>query len=266
MIIDFKTKFMNTSDYPKENWKYYSSGGPKNRLTNLLVSKCKGYCMYCGKKVVIESDYRFQIEHAVDKDGNRYQELDSSSALMHCKYNLAISCSECNQVCKKSVDKLNLMKYGVIPACNNTCEDLCDNYRSMREDYERKNAIILQPIGSSKLEKDAIVYSLFDHLYEPNDSITDYDAIFLVQNHIDRFRLNGERFSTTVIDICVRVVQYIESGVDDLSNILSLLEGENFDNIIGEDYIRFLKDTFFNSNAGELKEFCKLLIILDAVV
>lgn len=265
MKIKIKTRFVNESEYPKENRKYYSSEGPKERLTKQLLTSCKGYCMYCGKKVVLESDYRYQLEHAVDKDGNIHQEIDCNDVLKHCKFNLAISCPECNQVCKKVVDKVNLGKYRSLEKCPSRCTTICEKYGSIREEYEKKNAIILQPIGLEELGGEAIIYNLLDHIYEPNDEVTNAESLFLIQNHIDRFKMNGSRFSTAVIDLCGQVAGFIDCGVSKVDDVFKLLEGEKVENVIGEEFILFLKQNFKDSTCERLNDFCRLLIVLDAV-
>ena len=178
MKLDIKTRF--NIEYPEENYRYYNAkSGPRKRITALLVGKCNGYCMYCGKKIIVEGEDLFQIEHAVDKDGNIHQEIDKTGALVHCKYNLAISCPKCNQECKKAVDKINFKKYAPIEQCPKKCKEICAKYNSIRYEYVKKNAIILQPIGINSIGEIAIKYNLFKHIYEPNDHIKDENSIFL---------------------------------------------------------------------------------------
>ena len=262
MKLSVKTKF--NIKYPKSNYKYYNANsGPRERLTSLLIDSCKGYCMYCGKKVTIECDEYFQIEHSVDKSGNIHQEMDASGALEHCKYNLAISCPQCNQVCKKAVEKINLQKYEPIEKCPEECLDICKKYNKIRKEYIKKNAIILQPYGIDSLGESAIIYNISKHIYEPNDDIKDEGSIFLIQNHIDRFKLNGDRFSPIIIDLCVRIVGYIESGVTDTNNIFLLLDLEKPENVLGIDFITYLKDMFMGSSSYEIGKFCRMIVLLD---
>lgn len=264
MKLEVNTKYNIT--YPLENYKYYNANsGPRKRLTTLLLGICKGYCMYCGKKVTVESDEHFQIEHAVDKDGNMHQEVDKTGALVHCKYNLAISCPECNQVCKKVVDKINLLEYDPIEKCPKICEGICEKYGKIRKEYIKKNAIILQPVGIDSIGECAITYNLLKHIYEPAEDITDEESIFLIQNHIDRFKLNGERFSPAVIELCVKIDGTVGGGVKDIKNLFLLLDTEQPENIIGIDFIEYLKDNFGNSSCDEIDKFCKMLVILDSV-
>lgn len=265
MKIAIQTKFIDERDYPRKNLKYYTSSGPKKRLTDQLLDTCKGYCMYCGKKVIIESDYRFQLEHTVDKDGNINQELDCNEVLKHCKFNLAISCSECNQVCKKVVDKVDLGKLNSLGKCPSICTNVCKNYNELKNEYEKKNAIILQPLGNSELGDKAIVYNLLDHLYEPDEKIKNDDNRFFIQNHIIRFKLNGNRFSKAIVDISARVVDLIDSGLSNTNDLFRILKGEEFVNIIGEDFVAFLEKYFFNSSCERIRNFCSLLVILDSI-
>lgn len=264
MKLDVKTKFDIV--YPLKNYKYYNpNSGPRKRLTSLLVKSCKGFCMYCGKKITTESNENYQIEHSVDKDGNIHQEIDKTGALEHCKYNLAISCNECNQVCKKVVDKTDLAKYEPIPKCPSTCKDLCDKYQQIRNEYIKKNAIVLQPIGIDELGEHAIIYNMAKHIYEPSSDIIDEAQLFLIQNHIDRFRLNGDRFSTSIIELCVKIVDMIEGGVRNVNSIFSLLSLEKPENVIGVDFIDYLRATFQFSSCEEMDRFCRMLVLLDAI-
>lgn len=264
MRLKLKTKF--TIPYPEKNYKYYSSTQPKKRLTNLLISSCDKYCMYCGKSIVLEGDYRCQIEHSVDRDGNVHQEVDIFEVLKHCKYNMAISCNECNQVCKKAVDKIDLSKYAPINECPKECKKPCDKYNDIRKEYSRKNAIILQPLGREDIGERAISYNLLKHIYEPSDEGYKDDIIFLIQNHIDRFLLNGSRFSPAVIDICAYIVDFIDGGINDIDRIISLLEYKRQDNVLGVEFINFIRCNFVESSIDKLASFCKLLVVLDAVI
>lgn len=264
MNIALKTRY--DVDYPKENFKYYNSNsGPRKRITKTLLEASNGYCMYCGKKVTVESDEYYQIEHSVDKDGNVHQEIDIYGVLEHCKYNLSISCPECNQVCKKVVDKIDLIRYAPINKCPDQCLDMCPTYIEIREEYIKKNAIILQPIGINKIGEEAISYNLFKHIYEPDDRIKEEDSVFLIQNHIDRFRLNSDRFSPAVIDLCVKVSGLVEMGAKNTEKIFEQLDLEKPENIIGIEFIRYLKRYFSGKTCSELDDFCRMLVILEAV-
>lgn len=264
MKLHIKTKF--NIKYPSENYKYYIAGsGPRKRLTALLLEACNGYCMYCGKKVKVESDECFQIEHSVDKSGNKHQEVDKTGALEHCKFNLAISCPQCNQVCKKSIVKVDLQKYAPIEICPRNCNDVCEKFEKIRKEYIKKNAIILQPLGIDSLGEFAIKYNLYKHIYEPSDEISEEGSLFLIQNHIDRFKLNGERFSPAVIDLCVKIVSFIENGISNTINIFYQLDLEKPENIIGISFIVYLKTLFYHSSYLEIDRFCRMIVILDTV-
>lgn len=262
MKINLPTQF-NIS-YPLKNIKYYSSSG-KRKIARLLFSGCQGYCMYCGKTVNIEGDRSFHLEHSVDKDGNDGQEEDPFEVLKHCKYNLAIACAECNTVCKKMVDKVDLKKYSPINKCPSTCNNMCDFYISIREDYMKKNAIILQPEGRRNPVNHLIAYNLLKHIYEPSGVEGQDEVNFFVQNHIDRFELNGRRFSPCVIDICCKVVSLYDKGIKRVGNIIDELEETTYFNILGIQFVSFIDNLFRTKEIDDLVEFCKMLVILDAV-
>ncbi len=264
MNITLKTR--HDIEYPKENYKYYNSNsGPRKRITRILLAASKGYCMYCGKKVTVESNEDYHIEHSVDKNGNVHQEIDVYGALEHCKYNLAISCPECNLVCKKVVDKIDLRRYAPIEKCPKQCLDLCPKYIDIRDEYIKKNAIILQPIGLNTIGEDAISYNLFKHIFEPSEMIEDEESIFLIQNHIDRFRLNSDRFSPAIIDLCVKITGMMEMEAKKINKILEQLDLEKPENIIGIEFIQFLKNNFSDKTCLELDNFCRMVVVLESV-
>ena len=263
MNVTLKTKY--DIEYPTDNFKYYNANsGPRKRITKLLLRACNGYCMYCGKRVTVESNENYHIEHSVDKDGNGHQEIDETGALEHCKFNLAISCSECNQVCKKVVEKVDLLKYAPIHKCPKKCIDLCPQYNEIRKEYIKKNAIILQPIGIDSLGDGAVSYNLLKHIFEPSEEIHDEDSIFLIQNHIDRFKLNAERFSPEIINLCVKITGLIDMGAKDVESLFRQLELEKPENIIGIEFIKYLKCNLGKQTCKEIDRFCRMLVVLDA--
>lgn len=264
MKVELPTKYK--IDYPRRNLKYYSCYS-KPKIAQKLFEASQGFCMYCGKRVEIEGDRLYHLEHSVDKDGNEHQEKDLSGALRHCKYNMSIACRECNEVCKKIVDKVDLGKFPFFYKCPASCDGMCELYIQIRDDYMKKNAIILQPQGKNTPIPHLISYNLLKHIYEPNCSRDYEDVLFFVQNHIDRFELNGRRFSPCIINICVKIVLEYEKGIKDFTGLMEILDEEknNYDNILGIKYVEFIKKYFCYKNAKQLIDFCRLLVVLDAV-
>lgn len=264
MKVELPTKY--DIDYPQRNLKYYS-GYSKPKIAEKLIKASQGFCMYCGKKVKIEGDRFYHLEHSVDKGGNGHQEKDSEGVLKHCKYNMAIACPECNDVCKKVVDKVDLGKFTLLLECPPTCDEMCEKYIQIRDDYMRRNAIILQPQGKNTPVPHLISYNLLKHMYEPNCTGKHEDVLFFVQNHIDRFELNGRRFSPRIIKICVKIVSGYENGIKTFEGIMEILDQEkdDYDNILGIKYVEFLKKYFSSKQEKQLIDFCKLLVVLDAV-
>ena len=137
----------------------------------------------------------------------------------------------------------------------------------MRNEYISKNAIILQPQGITKYGKQyKIRYNLLKHILEPDDENYEEEAIFLIANHIDRFHLNGDRFSTCIIDICADIFFLYKIGVKDFNSLIKEIEQKRFSNILGVLFVKFLKENFEEKSIEGLIEFCKLLILLDSVV
>ena len=264
MKVELPTQY--NVEYPRKNLKYYS-GYSKPQIAEKLIKASQGYCMYCGKKVEIEGDKYYHLEHSVDKDGNGHQEKDFSGALKHCKFNLAIACPECNDVCKKKVDKVDFGKYTILYKCPSTCDEMCENYIQIRNDYMKRNSIILQPQGKNTPAPHLISYNLLKHIYEPNCSGKHEDVLFFVQNHIDRFELNGRRYSPCIIKICAKIVMEYENGIKCFDGIMEVLDEEknDYDNILGIKFVEFLKNYFVLRKEKQLIDFCKLLVVLDAV-
>lgn len=262
MKIDFPTKYI--VKYPIENKKYYY-GKNKEEMEEVLLTASKNFCMYCGKRLEIDGDKILQLEHSVDKDGN-YNQRSKKTLLLHCKYNLAVSCVKCNEVYKKRIEKIDFNNYKDVN-CPDDCCEMCNTYKKMRNEYISKNAIILQPQGITKYGKQyKIRYNLLKHILEPDDENYEEEAIFLIANHIDRFHLNGDRFSTCIIDICADIFFLYKIGVKDFNSLIKEIEQKRFSNILGVLFVKFLKENFEEKSIEGLIEFCKLLILLDSVV
>lgn len=269
-------------DLPVSNELYYNDNH-KDEIKDPLFNASNGYCMYCGKRMLIETDLGAQLEHSVDKKGNIGQETNSKDKrwnyLKHCKHNFALSCSTCNMVCKKHVEKLDLTKHPESIKCKSIdCnKNFCDTYSSLRDDYIKRNAIILQPDGiQNDWVEYRIMYDLEKHIYYPyvvsiKDKEMDKEqywyevskGVFCIQNHIDRFRLNGERFSECIIDICSEIVFLCENGFSDIYTILKYYEDRSMDNIIGEIFIEYVKNTF--SDLSKLIDYCRMVVLFNAV-
>ena len=262
MKVELPTKY--DIEYPEQNLKYYAAYS-KPKIAGILFASCSGYCMYCGKTVRVEGDKIFHLEHSVDKKGNTHQEMDPNGVLEHCKFNLAIACANCNTVCKKMVDKIDLEKYSPLPHCPSKCSEMCEMYSSIRKEYMKKNAIILQPRGIQEPIPYLISYDLLKHIYVPIVTDEQDDVLFFIQNHIDRFELNGERFSTCIIESCSKLVLLYENGIKEFSRLVDVLNSETHLNVLEEKFIEFIQNYFSEKPVENLVDFCKLLVVLDAV-
>lgn len=267
-------------DLPKSNELYYNENH-KYKIRKPLFAAAKGYCMYCGKRVIIETDFGAQLEHSVDKKGNLGQETGDKrwKYLRHCKHNFALSCPTCNMVCKKHVEKTDLTQYSETIECKSIdCnEKFCDTYNRLRTEYIKKNAIILQPDGiRNDYMKYGIRYDLIKHTYFPHIELLKDDkvaekkcgdennkGIFYIQNHIDRFKLNGERFSECVIDICAEIVFLYENGFSDIKTIWEYYIDRVVDNIIGVLFIEYLKGIF--TDLQKMVDYCRMIVLFYVV-
>lgn len=265
MNVKLPTSF--SIDYPKENLSYYSSDNPSKRMGKLLIQASKGYCMYCGVSLDVEGMDIAQIEHSVDKKGNINQKRNKNgkeedTPLTNCKYNLAIACKDCNMKYKKSVKKVDL-KNRFKTKCPQECEMPCQDYIELRNDYIEQNKIILQPQGIYSQGKPyEIEYDLFKHLYIPfSNDVSDEE---LVQQHIMRFRLNGEKFSESVLDICSDVVELYELGIIDSKRLLDYIIRKKQINVIGKIFLNNLYERFYNDTVDNLLKYCRTIVLCSA--
>lgn len=264
--INFPTSF--EVEYPKKNIHYYGSYG-KKQLIPLLFNASKGYCMYCGKSIVNESDNdNFQIEHSVDKEGNIDQLTNEETFLTHCKHNLALACKKCNQDCKKKIEKI---KFGEIEHKKN-CREIectevsCPDYESLREQYCIKNSIILQPQGYKHNGNDCgIVYNLIYNTYSPNVSVEEWETFLFITNHIRRFRLNGDRFSWSVIDIASEIVNNFERGIKKRNELIKSVKAQRPTNRIGCIFLDFLEEDCKHLATCQLVLFCETIVVSSAM-
>ena len=54
--------------------------------------------------------------------------------------------------------------------------------------------------------------------------------------------------------------------MENIKDLLEYEEQKRQENIIGKLFVQFLHETFIEKEIGELIEFCKLLVVLGAVV
>ena len=88
-------------------------------------------------------------------------------------------------------------------------------------------------------------------------------ALFYIQNHIDRFCLNGERFSECIIDICSDIVFLWENGFSEISAFWDYYQDKVLDNIIGSLFVEYLKEHF--NDLSKMIEYCRLIVLLYSI-
>ncbi len=251
-------------EYPDNNLVYYS-GNNSRIMRDMLFEASSGYCMYCGTTLVSDDKVNFQLEHSVDKEGNYNQ--GQNSMLRNCKFNLSAACSRCNMIYKKRIEKINFNDYELMEECSEKCDEMCKTYIQMRNDYCKNNAIILQPFGYSHNDISYnVCYNLLRHTYEPACELsTEKDTLF-VMHHIMRFALNRENFSKSIVDICVEVCEFYDSGITDGQVLMKIEKEKRQSNIIGKKFVDFLGEKYIKKDVGELIEFCSMLVVLSVVV
>lgn len=254
-------------DYPNDNRPYYSGDQSKEVMSKLLLKASRGYCMYCGVSLDIEGMDISQIEHSVDKKGNKNQMKkkngsDEDTPLTNCKYNLAVACKDCNMKYKKVVEKVDL-KNRFKTACPSKCEKPCPDYMELRNDYVEQNQIILQPQGVyNQGNSYEIKYDLFKHLYNP--VLNDDTHVEFIQQHIMRFHLNREKFSESILDICSDIVELHELGIVDTNKLLDYMSQKKQLNVIGKIFFDGLYARFYNGMMDDLLKYCRAVVLCNA--
>ena len=106
---------------------------------------------------------------------------------------------------------------------------------------------------------------IFVPAYEGDYEEDDEKIRFFIQNHIDRFELNGRRFTSSVVDICVKIVTWYNNGTIEYDALMENLSMESFSNVLGALFWEYLQLEFDKQSVKKMVDFCELLVILDAV-
>lgn len=260
MKIEFPTKF--DICYPEKNLKYYNISN-KEKILNPLLKSCDYYCMYCGKSIKVDNKTSYNIEHSLEKS----MCLDNNNFLKHCKFNLSISCPDCNQKYKtRMIDNVDKKLLKKDPKCGEKkCIEPCEIFYKILEDYLSKNKIILQPNSIKSILNDyKINYNLIKHIFVPNDNCTD-DEKFFISEHIARFHLNREMYTESILNICEKIINNIDTlnWIITISQLFSIKKKERYDNILEKKFIDFLQNNF--SDIQKLYDFCELSIVISYI-
>lgn len=260
MKIEFPTKF--DVCYPETNLKYYNTSN-KDKILHPLLKSCDNYCMYCGKRIKVDNKSSYNIEHSLEKS----MCLKDNNFLEHCKFNLSISCPDCNQKYKtRMIDTVDIKLLEKDPKCKEkNCTEPCEIFYKILEDYLNKNKIILQPNSiKSILNNYKIDYNLIKHIFESSDECNDNEKVF-ISEHIARFHLNKEMYTESVLNICDKVIKNIEimNWNIDIFQLISMIKTDKYDNILEKKFVEFLENNF--SDIYELYDFCELSIVLSYI-
>lgn len=246
MKIKFPTHY--EMSYPKENKKYYNEGN-KAEIRDRLYNISKGYCMYCGNKIKINNREYGQVEHSVE----RSQGGQKIKYLTHCKFNMSIVCSNCNN----SLKKKNILPITVDSdyECYEKCEKICKEYSKNYKEHINKNRIILMPYGIKCKDIDEfyeIDYNLLRLLFTPaKKDIYNSNDIDIIRNHIERFGLNSSK---------TMPIQILEVCEDVLRNGCIPLKGR-YDNVIADIFIDYLNG-IIKENVIKL---CEIILIVSSI-
>lgn len=266
MKINFPTKY--NVEYPTENKFYYGETFKKD-LILVLMKSSDYYCMYCGRKLVLDNEYFFNLEHSIEKDG--YPGIDEpKTPFKHCKHNIAVSCIRCNQKYKnRMIERIPYEMVNKDIKCKSKrCDKQpCEDYLKARNTYLKMNKIILQPSGvkDSNDEFFDIQYDLLKQIYIPNIKNKKPTDIDFIEEHIARFNLNRDTASTCIMEVCELMWKIIECMPDkcNINDVLKIVKEVHFDNVIGKIYIKFVEQNIRDTE--KLKDFCELYMLLSYV-
>ncbi|MBY0757039.1 hypothetical protein K5V21_16480 [Clostridium sardiniense] len=261
MKLNFPTRF--DVEYPSKNKNYYGDKYRKE-IESLLLKASNYYCMYCGKDLKTDNNVIFNIEHSIEKSG--YEEKKSVQFLKHCKFNLSAACPSCNQKYKtRMIEILDKELVNKDLQCSKKeCTQPCEEYLELKDKYLKLNKIILQPLGV-KCEQNGeyeIEYDLLKQAFSTAKRINDPYIINFIRNHISRFQLNKEMSTNCIVDITELIIGIIdEFGEEiDINKVTNIISIKRSNNIIGDRYIKFIKEFF--TNTSDLYAFCELIIVI----
>lgn len=266
MKLIFPTQF--EIQYPVKNKNYYGQAF-KRELINVLLEAADGYCMYCGRKLVLDNEFYFNLDHSIEKDG--YEGVaEPKTSFENCKFNLSLTCIKCNQKYKNKM--ISRVPYDMVnkelDCQTKQCKEPCREYLQALKEYQKLNKIILQPKGTQNNNGVYfnIEYDLLKQIYVPaTDTLYTNEEIEFIEEHIARFNLNRDTASTCILEECELIWRITE--VMPVSNstkeIYEILQEVRFDNVIAKEFLRFLEMYICDRNM--LKDFCELYIVLSYI-
>lgn len=192
-IPDFLVEYQEDVQYG------YSSEKSKRNLRSVLEKASRGYCMYCYRRIVIDGIGTGHLEHAVEKDYSR--------KLEQCTPNIGIACSKCNLSYKKKDQQSRIIPENEIQVfdkdhCKPNCTIPCDKYLRIKSVFLNNKVahIILQPggvWGEDTKNPLKLQYDVLRSSFQPSNKYQySEQEIEFIEDHIRRFRLNGEREKT----------------------------------------------------------------------
>lgn len=232
--------------YPFKNEKYYNDNNASKLFFKEIVEKYKGYCPYCGERITTRSS-SYDREHLIEKKQNNIKLM----YLIHCKYNLCISCKKCNGLKKNNLKYINETfqneEFYSEYCQNNNCSTACDFYKKVYQDYILKNKVILQPHGVyNRYTKNIlkISYNIKEKIFLPDNSINyNEEELNIINAHIKKFCLNIPDKKpialNRIVNICYLFLTNNKKAIEKKSDIL--LEDETKqDNILDLIFIDYL--------------------------
>lgn len=200
-IPEFSVEYEDDLEYG------YSSDKLKKNLKNALEKASRGYCMYCYRRIVTDGIGFGHLEHAIEKD--------FSKKLEQCVPDIGIACSKCNLSYKKREQQDRKIPKSEIQVfekgnCDKNCTMPCSKYNRIKSVYlKNKSAhIILQPsgvLGEDTKNPLRLQYDVLESKFQASSryEYSKQEREF-IEDHIKRFRLNGEHEKTKQLVIFLK--------------------------------------------------------------
>lgn len=248
--------------YPEENYKYFDNQNHSDILKEKLLAASKNYCMYCKKKLEIQGEFDYNLEHSIEKSNG-----GDGSFLRNCKFNLSVSCSKCNQKFKAMmIQSIEIKDFNYDTCTNKNCSSPCEKINEAFIAYSKRNSIIVQPQGVINTDEEKrleIEYDIIEEIFKESSKYKymPRDANFILE-HISRFALNKNRFNNSFVNISEEILENIK---DELAydRIFKKIKGRKITSEIEELFIDFLEKLCVDIQS--LKIFCELVIILNSI-
>lgn len=233
------------------NYKYNSDG--QENLKKVLLLASRGYCMYCYTRIDVDRKNYGHLEHSVEQK--------IAPVLADCHHNISIACPTCNLSLKKKEQNKRKIDIEEGLSCDFSCNNIpCDTYYKIANKYisnlirrEDIKKFILRPRGiiQGNIPEERIYYKVAYDLLKC-EFIPYKDERYLpeskkyIEEHIEKFCLNDEKYRT----------KEIEKVVEDVINLEKIPNKTRYNNLIAELFIEKLEKINFKFGMERVIKVC----------